>query len=111
METARYLPASRVKAGSLRLGRLTVRSTDGRELGKLMGFVIERGDYRIRSLVVESVDAQVEVPMGPLQFDAAARSLRLIGASTTLHTTPFLADRLPVMEDDDLWVPFFHTAA
>jgi hypothetical protein len=95
METARYLPASRVKAGSLRLGRLTVRSSDGRELGKLVGFVVE----------------QVEVPMGPLQFDAAARSLLLIGASTPPHTTPFLADRLPVMEDDDLWVPFFHTAA
>jgi hypothetical protein len=90
---------------------LTVRSSDGRELGKLVGFVIERGAYRIRSLVVESVDAQVEVPMGPLQFDAPARSLRLIGGAVPVHTTPFLADCLPVMEDDDLWVPFFHTAA
>ena len=35
---ARFLPANRVKAGSLKLGRLSVRTSDNDEIGKLVGF-------------------------------------------------------------------------
>ena len=76
MESARYLPAYKVKAGSLRLGRLSVRSADDHEIGKLLGFVIEPRTTRIRGIVIERDDAQLEVPMRPVQFDARSRSLR-----------------------------------
>jgi hypothetical protein len=111
MPNARYLPASRVKAGSLRLGRLSVWSSDGRELGKLIGFVVEAGEHCIRSLVVEASDRQLEVPMGPVQFDATSRSLRMLPGSQPVAPVPFSADRLPVIDDQDLWVPLFTTAA
>jgi hypothetical protein len=110
MRDGRYLPANRVKAGSLRLGRLTVRASDGRELGKLAGFVIDSGAHRIRSFVVDAANQQLELPMGHVQFDPAARSLRLLDESDAAMTRPFSAD-LPMVEDDDLWVPFFHSAA
>jgi len=75
---SRYLPANLVKAGSLRLGRVSVRTSDDQEIGKLLGFMIDA--HRIRSLVVESDDAQLELPMTSVQLDAAARSLRIVQA-------------------------------
>ena len=111
MTNARYLPASRVKAGSLRLGRLSVRASDGREMGKLKGFIVEEGERAIRSLVVEAPDADLEIPMGPVQFDAASRSLRLLPDATSIGPTPFSSDGVPMIDDADLWVPLFTTAA
>jgi len=78
MGRSRYLPANLVKAGSLRLGRVSVRTSDDQEIGKLLGFMIDA--HRIRSLVVESDDAQLELPMTSVQLDAAARSLRIVQA-------------------------------
>ncbi|HET7220527.1 MAG TPA: hypothetical protein VFJ02_20885 [Vicinamibacterales bacterium] len=112
MTKARYLPASRVKAGSLRLGRLSVHDSDGRELGKLKGFIVEAGELAISGLVVEAADAEeLEVPMGPLQVDALSRSLRLISGPTGDAMVPFSADRVRMIDDADLWVPLFTTAA
>lgn len=111
MGNARYLPASRVKAGSLRLGRLSVRSSDGREMGKLIGFVVEPGRHCIRGLVVEGPHAQIEVPMGPVQFDIGSRSLRMLPGSQPEAAVPFSVDRVPVIDDADLWVPMLNTAA
>jgi len=111
MANARYLPASLVKAGSLRLGRLSVRSSDGCELGKLIGFVVESGDHCIRSLVVEASDRQLEVPMGPVQVDSTSRSLRMLPDSRAVAPVPFSADRLSMVDDQDLWVPLFTSAA
>jgi hypothetical protein len=104
-----YLPASRVKAGSLRLGRLSVRTSDDHEIGKLLGFIVESGTHRIQSLVVEAPDAHVAVSMGPVQFDAASRALRLVESDA--YAVRFSADSLPTMPEDDLWVPIFHSAA
>ena len=81
--TERYLPASRVKAGSLKLGRLSVRTSDNREIGKLVGFLIDPAAHRICSLIVESDATQVEVGMSPLQFDPESRSIRMIDSSTS----------------------------
>jgi hypothetical protein len=111
MANARYLPANRVKAGSLRLGRLTVCGSDGRELGKLKGFIVEEGQRAIRSIVVEAADTELEVPMVPVQFDAASRSLRLLPGSHAIAPVPISSDRFPMIDDADLWVPFFTTAA
>ena len=105
----RYLSASRVEAGSLRLTDMSVRAHDGRDLGKLVGFVVDSDTHCIRSLVVDSGSSQLEVPMGPIQLDPLGRSLKLVqngGDATT-----FAADACPPVEDADLWVPVFHSAA
>jgi sporulation protein YlmC with PRC-barrel domain len=109
MDNGRYLPAERVHAGSLQLSDLSVRANDGRELGKLTGFVIDPGAHCIRSLVLQSDSAQVEVPMGHIQIDSQGGTLRLVDQSTDLKA--FAADAVPVVEDADLWVPVFHSAA
>ena len=107
MDNARYLPASRVEAGSRPLGCLSVMASDNREIGKLVGFVID--DHQIRSLVVESDDSNIEVPMGPVQFDQATGTLRIVQPNDGRHA--FAVDSLPQVTTDDLWVPFFHSAA
>ena len=113
MDNARYLPASRVRAGSHGIGSLSLVAIDGRDLGKLLGFVIEPGSPRIRSLVVEAAGMQREVPMGPLQFDPASKSLRIVAPSGDVDpgSVAFSPGSIPVIADEDLWVPFFHTAA
>jgi hypothetical protein len=110
MSKARYLPATRVRAGSLRLGRLSVRGSDGHEMGKLKGFILGEGERSIRSLVVEGQTAELEVPMTPMQVDATSRSLWLLGGSLA-QAVPFAADRVPEIEESELWVPLFTTAA
>ena len=63
----RYLPATRTEARSLCLGRLSVRTQDDRELGTLLGFVVDPGDSHICSLVMEVAGTagsqQVELPI------------------------------------------------
>jgi hypothetical protein len=112
MESARYLPAHKVKAGSLRLGRVSVRTRDDREIGKLTGFVIEPQTTRIRSLVVESDDVQFELPMRPLQFDPLSRALRLVDDGTSAaNASRFSPESVPEIEENDLWIPLFNSAA
>lgn len=110
MTKARYLPANRVKAGSLRLGRLSVRGSDGHEMGKLKGFIVEPGERAFRSLVVEGQTTEFEVPMTQMQVDASSRSLWLIGGSLA-QAVPFSADRVTEIDESELWVPSVHTAA
>jgi sporulation protein YlmC with PRC-barrel domain len=109
MERPRYLPANRAKAGSLRLGRLSVRTSNGTEVGKLTGFVIDTGNYRIRSLIVECGECQLELPMAPLQLDVSSQSL--IVESDEVKGTAFSAESVPHVDVADLWVPLIHSAA
>ena len=109
MEHPRYLPASRVKAGGLRLGRLTVHKRSGQELGKLLGFVVEMSSHQIWGLVVESGESTFVIPMAPMQFDPQSRSLRLV--QSDVPVSEFATDSIPVVADEDLWIPFFHTPA
>jgi len=112
MQNARYLPAHKVKAGSLRLGRVSVRTHDDREIGKLTGFVIEPQTTRIRSLVVETNDVQFELPMRPLQFDPRSRSLRIVDEGVSAaNASRFSAESVPEIEENDLWIPFYNSAA
>jgi hypothetical protein len=106
----RFLPASRVKAGSYRLGRLSVRTNDGCEVGKLLGFVIDAATHRLCSLVIERNQRQLEVPMVPLQFDPSGRALRLL-ADESPEGHPFNLGSLPHISVEDLWIPMFHSAA
>jgi hypothetical protein len=110
MESGRYLPAARVNAGSLRLSDVRVRANDGRELGKLAGFVIDPGAHCIRSLVLDGGASQLELPMGHVQLDHDRRTLTVVDDSTSRVKT-FAAESIPVVQDEDLWVPFFHSAA
>jgi hypothetical protein len=110
MNMGRYLPASRVQAGSCRLDDMCVKANDGRELGRLIGFVVDPGAHRIRSLVVESDARQLEVPMGPLQLDPRAQSLQMVDCPADAPTA-FSLENTPVIEDAELWVPVFHSAA
>ena len=106
----RYLPATRVKADGLRLGRLSVRTSDNQEIGKLLGFVIDANAHRICSIVVERQDTPYEVGMAPFQFDPGTRSIRLV-QSHDVEGRPFSPDDIPHVNVEDLWVPLFHSAA
>ena len=110
MDTGRYLPAARVHAGSLQLSDLSVRANDGRELGKLAGFVIDPRAHCIRSLVLQAESTQLEVPMGHVQLDSQGATLRLVDTSSDVLKT-FTAEAVPEVDDADLWVPVFHSAA
>ena len=110
MESGRYLPAARVNAGSLRLSDVSVRANDGRELGKLAGFVIDPGAHCIRSLVLQGDASQLEMPMGQVQLDPDRRTLTIVDDSSGT-VRAFAADTCPVVQDEDLWVPYFHSAA
>ena len=56
MSHPKYLPALRTEARDLGLARLSVRAADDRELGKLVGFVIDPRAQTISSLVLEVPD-------------------------------------------------------
>jgi hypothetical protein len=86
---------------------MSVRSCDDHEIGKLAGFVID--DHRIRSLVVDCDETKLEVPMTAVQFDAGARLLRIVEAEAIPRT--FSPASVPHVEVEDLWIPFFHSAA
>ena len=107
---SRYLPATHVKADGLRLGRLSVRTSDDQEIGKLLGFVIDTNIHRICSIVVERQDTPFEVGMAPFQFDPGTRSMRLV-QSGDVQGRPFSPDAIPHVSVEDLWVPLFHSAA
>jgi hypothetical protein len=106
----RFLPASRVKAGSLRLGRLAVRTSDGCEIGKLLGFVVDAATHQLCSLVIQADERPLEVPMSPLQFDPKGRALRLVNRERP-EGRPFVISSLPHVTVEDLWIPMFHSAA
>ena len=114
MNQPRYLPAVNTKARSLRLGRLSVRTLDDLELGKLVGFVIDPLSQHIRSLVMDVVDAagtqQVELPMVPFRLDAESHALRMVEPHASLMTA-FQAESVSQIDEDDLWIPIIHTAA
>jgi hypothetical protein len=114
MSDPRYLPAIRTKARSLRLGRLSVRTVDDRELGTLVGFLIDQRNHHIHSLVMEVVDGagmqHVELPMVPLRLDAESHALRMVEPYGP-PPTAFRAESVSQIDEDDLWIPFFHTAA
>ena len=114
MSAPRYLPAIRTKVRSLRLGRLSVRSCDGRELGKLTGFIIDPKGTHVRSLVIEVAigqgPQQLELPLVPVCLDADAHALRLIEPDIPSMLT-FRPESVAVVDEDDLWIPLVHTAA
>jgi len=113
MNVPRYLPATRAKVRSLRLGRMSVRGSDGRELGKLAGFVVDPGGRHLCSFVLEVGAAgsqQVELPMVPVSFDAESHSLRLVQAGIPAMMV-FRPDSVSKVEEDDLWIPIVNSAA
>jgi hypothetical protein len=114
MTVPRYLPAIRAKVRSLRLGRLSVRTLDDREIGELMGFLIDPRGRHVCSLVIEVVNAagsqQVELPMVPFCFVAESHALRMIEPGVP-SMIAFRPESVCPIEEDDLWIPFFHTAA
>jgi hypothetical protein len=109
-----FLPAARTKVRSLRLGRLSVRTAADGELGKLLGFLIDLPEQAITSLVVEVADRagsqQFLLPMTAVRFDPESLALRLID-STAPTLTAFRADLVSRIDEEDLWVPLFHSAA
>lgn len=113
MNDTRYLPATRAKVRSLGLGRMSVRGADGRELGKLAGFVVDPGGQQLCSLVLELPGAgsqQVEVPMVPVSFDATSQALCLVQSGTPAMMA-FRPESVSNVEEDDLWIPIVDSAA
>ena len=114
MTVPRYLPAIRARIRSVRLGPLSVRTSGNCELGTLMGFLIDPRNSHVCSLVMEVVDAagsrQVEVPLMPICFDAESHALRMI-ESDVPSMTRFRPELASPIDEDDLWIPIFHTAA
>ena len=111
MTEARYLPATHTQARSLPLGPLTIRTADDRELGRLMGFVIGPEENHISRLVLEVDGArQVALPMVPLRFDVDAHALRMTSAEIPLMSA-FEVSSIAQIDEADLWVPLFSSAA
>ncbi len=114
MAVPRYLPAIRTRVRRHVLGRLSVRTSEDRELGALIGFVIDSGSRHLSSLVLEVVTAsgsqQVELSMVPLCFDAESAALRMIEPGVP-SMVAFRPESASPIDEDDLWIPFFHTAA
>jgi hypothetical protein len=114
MSVPRYLPAIRTKVRSVRLGRVSVRTYDDRELGKLVGFVIDARGRHVSSLVVEMTSddgsRQVELQLVPVRLDEAAHALRLVEPDVP-SMIAFRPDSVSVIDEDDLWIPLVHTAA
>ena len=113
MSHPKYLPALHTEARDLSLARLSVRAADDRELGKLVGFVIDSRAQTISSLVLEVADGtgqQVAVPMAPLRLDTERQALRLIH-SGTLPAMSFRPESVEQVEENDLWIPLIHSAA
>lgn len=114
MSVPRYLPATRTKVRHLRLGRLSVRTSDDRELGKLAGFVVDPCGRHLCSLVMEVVGTsgfqQVELPMVLVRLDAESHALRLIEPGVPAMIA-FRPDSVSDVGEDDLWTPTVHSAA
>ena len=114
MSETRYLSAIHTEVQSLPLGRLSIRTRDDHELGKLLGFVIDPQSRHISGLVLEVIGAagsqQMTSPLVPMRFDADARALRFVEAGTP-RLTEFLPESVSPVEEEDLWVPLVHTAA
>jgi hypothetical protein len=89
---------------------LTVRAGD-RAIGKLVGFITQDGGYRICSLVLESGGSYLAMPMLPVQFDEASQSLRIVQSSDDDYDIEVSSGSLPVVADENLWVPLIHSAA
>jgi hypothetical protein len=110
MERPRYLAAERVFVEGISLRQLTVRTTDDHVVGRLLGFVVDPPERRVRSLIVEAGKTQLEVPLGSTQLDAKSRVLR-IGGGDGPRWPEFRAEAVPQFGDDDLLAVLFHTAA
>ena len=104
-----YIPADRVRADNLSLGSLSVRGSDNREVGKLLGIVVNQTERSVRSLVIESADTAREVPLGSMQLDAASCVLRVV-APADQPWDDFSTESLPEISEADLWVPLFTAA-
>jgi hypothetical protein len=114
MSETRYLTAGLTRVNNSRLGRLSVRTRDDRELGKLLGFVVDPERGHISGLVMEVAGAggsqQVASPLVPMRFDASAHALCLVDHDLP-RMSEFQPDSVCVIDEDDLWVPFVHSAA
>ena len=113
MTEARYLPAAHTQARSLPLGPLSIRTADDRELGRLMGFVIGPEQNHISRLVLEVVTA---LAPGSVAHGAAPLRCRGAGPAHDLCRNP-PDERVrgqtpsPQIDEADLWVPLFSSAA
>ena len=114
MSETRYLPAIHTEVQSLSLGRLSIRTRDDLELGKLLGFVIDPQSRQISGLVLEVAGAagsqQMTSPLVPMRFDANAQALRFVEAGTP-RLTEFRPESVSPVAEEDLWVPLVHNAA
>jgi PRC-barrel domain protein len=114
MSETRYLTAGLTRVNNRRLGRLSVRTPDDRELGKLLGFVVDPEGGHISGLVMEvagsSGSRQFASPLVPMRFDARAHALCLVDHELP-RMSEFQPDSMGSIDEDDLWVPFVGSAA
>jgi len=109
MSDARFLPAVHARVHDLPLSRLSVRTLDDREFGKLLGFVVDANRRHISGLVMEVASAtgwqRVASPLVPMRFDEHAPALCLVNWDLP-RLTEFQPDSVSPIDEDDLWVPF-----
>jgi hypothetical protein len=114
MSDTRYLPAAQTRVHDRTLQRLSIRTADDKEVGKLVGFVVDPDRRHISGLVMEVDGAagchQVASPLVPLRFDESAHALCLVDADLP-GMCEFLPDSVSPMAEEDLWIPIVHTAA
>ena len=114
MSHPEYFPAFRTEARSLGLARLSVRTSDDRELGKLLGFVIDPRTHR-------SGASSWKWRMGRDRNKWRCRwcrcaSIRSARRCDLIHTgslpaMAFRPESVSQVEEDELWIPFIHSAA
>jgi hypothetical protein len=93
---------------------LSIRTSDDREVGTLLGFVIDPERRRLSGLVMEVATGdgsqQVASSLVPLRLDAGAYALVLVDSEIP-RLRAYEPDSLAAVDDEDLWVPLIHTAA
>jgi hypothetical protein len=114
MSDARYLPADHTRVHDLPMQRLSIRTRDDRELGKLLGFVIDPDRRHISGLVMEVAGSpgsrQVASPLVPMRFDEDAQALCLVDRDLP-RLSEFKPGSVSPIDEADLWVPLVHSAA
>ena len=109
--TRPFIPADRVMAHGMTLDELTVRTSDDREVGSVLGLVIDPSAGHAGNIVVECRHRRVEVPLGSARLDPHMRALRLVDRDAERTWREFHGEIDTEFDEEDLIAVLFRPAA